>query len=115
MKLEKEMYVRTKKGHIAKIISDIQNDNIGDYYETDKGQVKIIYVEDIASFDYDIKKLVKPRDFVNGSEVIRWHDGELVLFDEGYSILNEIEIESIVTREAFENIAYNMEDYSKNL
>ena len=98
-------YVRFKNGTITKINSFSEKDNPlfnilinAQYYNS----------SDIKVSSPRIIDLVQVGDYVNGYQVFRWYDGDLVLFDSGYSILKEIKITSIVTKEQFESMEYKV-------
>ena len=119
MKLEKEMYVRTKWGYICKII------NINDFREPSmKYGVEASYLKDIMFIgDNDISKashniidLIEVGDYVNGVMVESMNNsikpkpipqykneyGEYVDFDES-------DIKSVSTKEQFESMSYKIE------
>ncbi len=121
MKLEVGMYVRTKYGHIAKLIYiDYENE----YYEFDKGIVWFYeYYKDMFGFkDEDLKQITKTsfniidlielEDYVNGEEIIIKDDGNIVIVNSGNCFRNE-EIKSIVTKEQFEQMSYKIGDDEK--
>ena len=111
MKVEPNMYVRTKWGYICKLI------NINDFREPSmKYGVEANYLrdimfigdEDILKTSYNIIDLIEVGDYVNGFPVIHKENdilkcGLLVQF-------NENEIKSIVTKEQFESMSYRMEE-----
>lgn len=121
MKLEPNMYVRTKWGYICKII------NINDFREPSmKYGVEASYLKDIMFIgDDDISKashniinLIEIRDYVNGERVIGfgafyYDDGTIertsLMLDRTVTCLDS-EIKSIVTHEQFESISYKVGD-----
>ena len=121
MKLEPNMYVRTKCGYICKII------NINDFREPSmKYGVEASYLKDIMFIgDDDILKashniidLIEVGDYVNGEKVdyiddcdgaMReyYYDYEDASIDVGHW---SEEIKSIVTKEQFSSIEYRLGD-----
>lgn len=103
MELEEGMYVRTKGGFIDKIISfksTISNDYVeleDEYYANKK---------DILKASHNIIDLIEVGDYVNGFPVIHKENdilkcGLLVQFKEN-------EIKTIVTKEQFESMQYEI-------
>ena len=127
MKLEKNMYVRTKDGYIDKII-----DTTEEWYELDGDEEEKLYkIYKLNKYYYDeefdeetkwflerffvkashnIIDLIEVEDYVNGNEVV----------EKGYNIVmvtnrwgnrltytNE-DIKSIVTKEQFKSISYEV-------
>ena len=121
MKLEPNMYVRTKKGNISKIdrkVDDITNYYFGcfecDNYINVNGD-EFISEYEILKASYNIIDLIEVGDYVNGRKVLSIHcddgfDLYLVL-DGGGSCdgmpLNQ-DIKSIVTKEQFESMSYKV-------
>lgn len=118
MKLEVEMYIRTKGGFIDKIVSfksTISNDYVeleDEYYANKK---------DILKASHNTIDLIEIGDYVNGSRVIEIneYDGEKYVYVEEteYSNANQTDIniyyknediKSIVTKEQFEAIQYKV-------
>lgn len=116
------MYVRTKKG-IAKIIDRILEPD--HYYfkmwVTDKfleinDDTEYISEVDVLKASYNIIDILEVGDYVNGKQVIetyyksdeKWHleivDSRLLTHDE----LKHVNIQSIVTKEQFEQMAYKV-------
>lgn len=131
MKLEVGMYVRTKKGSIAKILGidifeegkglDISNleavyfDNIVNDISKDiyRGCFNEVFREAKAS--YNIIDLIEIGDYVNNSVVVKDSNGKLFVHNTGliydnnmYIPLENITIRSIVTKEQFEAIGYEV-------
>lgn len=93
MKLEKNMYVRTKKGKIYK-------------FESDNSMAKNGAKKYMVNCSYDITDLIEVGDYVNGFPVIHKENdilkcGLLVRFKEN-------EIKSIVTKEQFSSMEYKI-------
>lgn len=123
MKLEVGMYVRTKKG-IAKIIGkndDIRycypNAYITDTYLEINDDTEYVYEEDISKTSYNIIDLIEVGDYVNGEKVgyIDDCDGAMREYYYDYEDVEKDcghyfeEIKSILTREQFESMKYEVE------
>ena len=127
MQIEKNMYIRTKKGYIAKI-KEIHDD----YYALDKKILSlstvyseeelelndIILKEDIKKASYNIIDLIEVGDYVNGFKITRI-SGDFEPFVEALYryikndnniiyIFYEEDIKSIVTKEQFESMEYKV-------
>ena len=107
MKLETGMYVRTKYG-----ITQYRE------YETDKGKLLCMpltngtfaNIEDVLKASNNIIDLIEVGDYVNGERVQFITNKCQLLSDGGYDILEKYnDISSIVTKEQFENMAYEVE------
>lgn len=122
MKLEPNMYVRTNKG-IAKIVEIFDKENepyYGVKYRTDTF-LEIYYDseyigdEDISKSSHNIIDLIEFGDYVNGIQVI---DKEIDNLNEKYlqcgvgdyviCTYYSNEIEDVVTKEQFSQIAYKV-------
>ena len=119
MELKLNMYVRTPYG-IRKILKIKKDDGYG------IPRVKVIefdrILDTIYKYDYDfytdenvikkskashnIKELIQENDYVNGNKVININ-GTLYVKNEG--ALEDIVIKSIVTKEQFESMKYEVE------
>ena len=120
MKLEVGMYVRTKWGYICELI------NINDFREPAYKygveanylrDIMFIGVEDILKASYNIIDLIEVGDYVNGKEIIKKFDnefGKYLLYgsnDGNHQLvitIYEDEIKSIVTKEQFEAMKYEI-------
>ena len=121
MKLEPNMYIRTRFG--IRKIKNIKKDN-----GYGKPRVKVIeldrILDTIFKFDYEfytdekvikeckasynIIDLIQVGDYVNGWKVLYWTDGTKVV-DDGYATnLDKISVKSIVTKEQFESMKYEV-------
>ena len=121
MKLEPNMYIRTHFG--IRKIKNIKKDN-----GYGKPRVKVIeldrILDTIFKFDYEfytdekvIKEckasynlidLIQVGDYVNGWKVLYWTDGTKVV-DDGYATnLDKISVKSIVTKEQFKSMKYEV-------
>lgn len=110
MKLEAEMYVRTKWGGFFKL----------NYYdEKEKRWICVgkynwspIYESEVKKASHNIIDLIEVGDYVNGRKVIKnclEDGGNIILFENGFCATNK-DIKSIVTKEEFESISYKMGD-----
>lgn len=111
-KLEVGMYVRTKTFTTSKICKLKEIDNI---CLTDNGAVDI---NQIAKSSFNIIDLIEVGDYVNGIRVdnfILKNDNEICfkyiysMEDEDVYTLNRKDIKSIVTKEQFESMKYEVE------
>ena len=108
MKLEEGMYVRTKKG-IGKINYFINNNYTQKFtYIDNKGVSNILEEKEIIKASYNIIDLIEVGDYVNGWKVLYWTDGTKVV-DDGYATnLDKISVKSILTKEQFESMKYEV-------
>ena len=114
MKLEENMYVRTKNGEIHKIKSI--DDNFLKY-ENGFG-VPLVLGGHIVKASHNIIDLIEVGDYVNGNKIIKIstdHCGRNILiygYDDGdrqvVITIYEDEIKSIVTKEQFEQMKYKV-------
>lgn len=124
MKLEEGMYVRTKVGifKIRKITKDLA------YWKHEKRVIKLdrnipeynyefLFYKDEsifknAKFSSNLIDLIKAGDYVNGKEVMaisEFKDGSRYIeFDEGKYLCKNYQIKSIVTKEQFESMKYEV-------
>lgn len=138
MKLEVGMYVRTKKGLIAKYIKinnkyewHVFDNKIQWFYEYYRNEIDFDSWEDfikekVVKASHNIIDLIEVGDYVNGEEVESfemppdYEEEELgfPIYDEdsdyfhrtiiGYTPLKQVEIKSIATREQFEGLMYKV-------
>lgn len=117
MELNVGYYIRTDKGYIAKI-KQIQDDNYifcdnvikkefcDSYEQCYSDTINIVKASD------DITDLIKAGDYVNGKEVLNiseFKDGSRYIeFDEGRYLCKNYQIESIVTKEMFNSVKYEV-------
>lgn len=122
-KLEPNMYVRTKKGEIAKVISnDSYWINI-DKFKKDGMTLRMIRKIDISKTSHNIIDLIEEGDYVNGSEVLNFENKYIKENDEFVrngivtencylentdSWIIEKDIKSIVTKEQFYSMEYRL-------
>jgi hypothetical protein len=122
MKLEKNMYVRTNEGYIAKLVGFTQTFNQDgeydvayifdkkiDYYNTD---ITWYYLEKIMKkASHNIIDLIEVGDYVNGDKVIYTNDGYIEVGEESDNIgfTSDKFIKSIVTKEQFESMSYKVQ------
>ena len=112
LELEENMYVRTKYG-ISKIISNPNESRFNiDIFKKDGITLRCIRGKDIIKASHNIIDLIEVGDYVNGKEVICNEKYELKLADIegnwGIRFVEEPEIETIVTKEQFESMAYKV-------
>ena len=118
MKLEVGMYVRTKVGKIAKIINKYDNSgslhNENFVWVLDDLSVLALHSQKVVKASYNLIDLIEKGDYVNGLAVTR------ICVDEEtekkhlnmYGSLSEWEnedIKSIVTKEQFNSVKYEVE------
>lgn len=104
MKLEVEMYARTKEGKIFKIN---ETNVVGKNYYLDIRETR-----EIIKASYNITDILEKRDYVNGHEVIDIVENDIYISDyyaESYiGIVKVKDIKSIVTHEQMEQMAYRV-------
>ena len=114
MKLEKEMYVRFRNNGIDKI-KKINKNSI--HYEIAFYSNRLINDNnknfDIIKASHNILDLIEVRDYVNGSPVCSIKKDEnnktWIYTDSNYKVgILENEIETILTKESFENNCYKI-------
>lgn len=111
MDIEVGEYVKLQNGKIRKIIS-----TVAQYYITDKLNINEdnqYTIQNIVKHSKNIIDLIEVGDYVNGEPVERIETG----LDWGREIAtttqyltNEEDIETVVTKEQFENIEYKVGD-----
>ena len=118
MQLEKNMYVRTQKYGIAKIIGGINDNKFNiDIFKKDGITLRCQKAKDILKASHNIIDLIEVGDYVNGMKVnnIAIEDGLIFLHMDADECLHENtmltgdDIKSIVTKEQFESIKYSLE------
>ena len=129
MKLEVGMYCRHKNSIIGykpilinKIIQIIDTDDLKTYHLNDGN---VLFEKDIIKASYNIIDLIEVGDYVNSrlvtdiqihcSDEIDEEDGSKCLFfkNEVYGIYNQ-DIETILTKEQFENNCFRIGDENRN-
>lgn len=114
MKLKPNMYVRTKSGMIAKIIykgyisDSLHREEI--VFILDNGKILTLHSQKVVKASYNIIDLIQVGDYVNGElvkniEVDSYKD---YVINSG-SWCKQEEIKSLVTKEQFESISYEVE------
>lgn len=109
--LKVEMYVRTKEG---KIFDCYVSEQMGKpiYYPKSSKTNGYIDYEEVYKKSKCIVDLIEVGDYVNGVEVEEINDKEIMLVDTHLwidkAVANRL-IESIVTKEQFEDIKYEVE------
>ena len=114
MKLEEGMFVRDKDGTIAKIERIINNEIHFDIKPIFSDGECLgynwfnIYMKNVVKASHNIKDLIEAGDYVNGSKV-SMVESEFIYWETGNAIHYKY-IETIVTKEQFENMSYRLED-----
>ena len=106
--MEEGDYVRTEWGDIERIVR-VDNDNIIVEIEEDKDgrkYSKMCYKEDIIKSSPNIIDVIEVGDYVNGYEVTS-KDQFLGFGNHDWYMTND-EIKSIVTKEQFKNMEYEV-------
>lgn len=107
MKLEKNMYVRTKEGTIERIIELGYQDK--EYVSFSKDNEYLTYKDKIKA-SHNIIDLIEAGDYVNGYEVYKIFLTDAVLVkNKDYPLICRSEIKSIVTKEQFESMSYKVQ------
>lgn len=123
IKLKVGMYVRTKNhngfaggiGKIEKIEEDKKHKTLWITLDrTLDGISFLIMLSEVDKFDYDIMKLLKYGDYVNGQKVGTIDDNEIITEAETCAgidgrIIYKEDIKTIVTKEQFEHMEYEVE------
>ena len=105
MKLEVGMYVRTKDGEIGIVISSERIAFTKDYVKIEY----LVFGDEIVNASNNIIDLIEVGDYVNGSEVTSIEkNGWLAFGNNDWYIPNSGGIKSIVTKEQFEAMKYEI-------
>ena len=117
MKLEVGLYFRTKGGTIGKIDS-MTEDGSEIYFDTkpifsdeEEFGSKWCYATDIIKASHNIIDLIEVGDYVNGVEVTKITNNEIMLADNPLFIDKKVAnklIKTILTHESFENNCYKI-------
>lgn len=118
LELKENMYVRTKDGIIAKV-DYIDNDTIffdKDLYRTHGDSIDFLEkdnLERIAKASYNIIDILETGDYVNGEKIdyisiSKNGKKRLLIRDNIYFFDKYISINSIITKEQFEQMAYKV-------
>lgn len=117
MKIKVGEYIRTKTGYIDKIKRIVKVFDNTKYYILDNHD--IVFKERIAKYSKNIIDLIEVGDYVNGHRVIEIDNKDKNIFNK-YLVVEETDydnynisysnndIKSIVTREMFESIKYEV-------
>lgn len=118
MELKEGMYVRTKKGMIAKIVSkenvsgSLHREEI--VFILDNGNRLALHSQKVVKASNNIIDLIEVGDYVNGLLVVdKYYDyanKEWRLNDRNGLICTDKNIKSIVTKETFESMEYKIGD-----
>ena len=130
MEISKGMYVRTKNNGICKLYREFHEDSVDvgigvfpeiDGFFIDKEEINYIEKDNILKSNKNIIDLIEVGDYVNGDLVLfagatTWDndgnvlDKQVYINHNGYDLwLREEYIKSIVTKEQFESMAYEVE------
>lgn len=135
MELKEGMYIRTKYNDFCKMVAirkidEIDDDGsfwIDDYIIDTYGDEQYkLHEEDVEFASEDIVNVIKPRDYVNGERVIALRKDiperdihmnskdnfifvEYDLANNWYYGIDTDKIKTVVTKEQFENMAYEVE------
>ena len=128
MKLEEGMYVRTKNNGVCKIYREFHEESVDvgigvfpeiDGFFIDKEEINYIEKDDILKSSKNIIDLIEVGDYVNGylvRFVYRPNGDETFRIEiekdglKGHIISNSNNIKSIVTKEQFESMAYEVKE-----
>lgn len=108
MKLEVGMYVRTKRGQIGKIVT-IGRDNIA--IEFNRMWCDIVHKENVVKEpSFNVLDLIEEGDFVNEEMITKIKEDEdgKYLVTMNNNVIRNQRIESILTHEQMEQIAYKV-------
>lgn len=119
LELKANMYGRTIDGYIVKILN-VKDD----WIETDTRFIIRTFPQDFVKASYDIIDILEKGDYVNGSRVVKINCNFEYVDDDADTGVNEVdnglilennsfiyfgsEITSIVTKEQFEQMSYNV-------
>ena len=128
MKLEVGDYVRTKNNGVCKLYREFHEDSVDvgicvfheiDGFFTDKEEINYIEKDDILKSSKNIIDLIEEGDYVNGNKVIRIETSSypedknvkiiVCCGDDDYYVYYNEDIKSILTKEQFESMAYEVE------
>lgn len=114
--LKPNMYVRTNKGKIGKIIKQI--DNSGSLHHDnyvwllDNGNMLALHSNKVKNASFNLIDLIEVGDYVNGYLVTYIDKNDQILrvdgFGWGTNIIRKYNIKSIVTKEQFNLIKYEV-------
>ena len=120
MKLEEGMYVRTKVGKIAKIINKYDNSgslhNENFVWVLDDSSVLALHSQKAVKASYNLIDLIEKGDYVNGKRVynisivdgLKYLDVESEDYLADMPFINADQITSVVAKEQFESIKYEV-------
>ena len=115
MELEVGMYVKYTRGaingYVPPRIAKITDCSDKDLIKIDNGQV--ILKADILKASYNIIDLIEVGDYVNGERIQYITNKKQLLTDGGYDVLDKYKsIQTILTKEQFENNVYRFLTYN---
>lgn len=113
MELKEGMYVRHKNKGIFKVTNEKSIEEDGRYYIGVNGTYADVYRSNIIKSSYDIIDLIEVGDYVNGYFVEEMQDKFLIVDSKdswcwGEGVMPIEEIKSIVTKEQFGAIKYEI-------
>lgn len=111
MKLKEGMYVRTKDGFIDKVINDYKDscNNPNCNCKHVSCEHNYYYEENIIKASYNLIDLIEPGDYVNGYKVKITNPYMIVLDNYNFKAIENKDIKSIVTKEQFSSVKYEVE------
>ena len=116
MKLEVGMYVRKVNGNIEKItgVQDVKyTTGIQRYFSCSEPEECFSTEDDITKASHNIIDLIEVGDYVNGYKLL-YQDSHYSYFDidtcDWIYIKKDEQIKSIVTKEQFESMEYNVNE-----
>ena len=124
LKLKTEEYIRTYEGIIGKILEDEDIAENGVYIDTTflddyADETNFVKYEDIKKHSFNIIDLIKEGDYINGIKIYSLKKGigygdkeqEVVIINKNFcncKFIRTEDIKSIVTKEQFKNIEYEV-------
>lgn len=116
MELKKGMYVKTILNSIYKIIAIVPDREFPYVFKIDDEYCEVYGLKEhqIKKASYNIIDLIEVGDYVNGVKMVE-HNGKLGFYDtdldeEYFYPLNELVINTVVTKEQFQAMEYRLED-----
>lgn len=121
MKLEEGMYVKTKKYGIAKVIGNVDDNKFNiDIFKKDGITLRCQKMKDIIKASYNIIDLIEAGDIIEvnefkGNYEVKQFGLELSIIKDEYiynlnSLHCKLNIKSIVTKQQFESMKYEVKE-----
>lgn len=132
-KIEKDMFIRTKRNYFCNTVAIRKIDEIDDedgkfwiddyVWDTYGDEQNILCEKDVELASFDILDVIKVGDYVNGEKVLCTNCKLEYIDDDSETGVNEVdngleletgwiyfehEVQSIVTKEMFDNITYHL-------